>query len=64
MNIPSDENLKKLKKDQILIGVLNPYSNEQKLKDTIAKILIVFHLSSSHELLEPNQWIFYHLKLI
>ena len=35
MNIPSDENLKKLKKDQILIGVLNPYSNEQKLKDTI-----------------------------
>ena len=27
MNIPSNENLKKLKKNQILIGVLNPYLN-------------------------------------
>ena len=44
MNIPSDENLKKLKKDQILIGVLNPYSNEQKLKDTIAKNINCFSL--------------------
>ena len=33
MNIPNDENLKKLKKNQTLIGVLNPYLNEQKLKN-------------------------------
>ena len=33
MNILSDHNLDKLKKTQILIGVLNPYSNEQKLKE-------------------------------
>ena len=26
MNIPNDTNLNKLKKDQILIGVLNPYT--------------------------------------
>ena len=32
MNILSDENLNKLKKEQILIGVLNPYLNEKKLK--------------------------------
>ena len=32
LNILSDENLKKLKKNQILIGVLNPYINEIKLK--------------------------------
>ena len=32
MNILEDENLKKLKKDQILVGVLNPYSNEKNLK--------------------------------
>ena len=33
MNILSDHNLDKLKKTQILIGVLNPYSNEKKLKE-------------------------------
>ena len=32
MNIPNDETLLKLKKDQILIGVLNPFLNEKKLK--------------------------------
>ena len=29
LNILSDDNLKKLKKDQILIGVLNPFLNEK-----------------------------------
>ena len=29
MNIPNEKNLSKLKKDQILIGVLNPYLNEK-----------------------------------
>ena len=33
MNILNDENLNKLKKNQILIGVLNPYLNEKKLKE-------------------------------
>ena len=32
LNILNEENLNKLKKDQILIGVLNPYSNMEKLK--------------------------------
>ena len=32
MNIPNEDDLNKLKKDQILIGVLNPYSNMEKLK--------------------------------
>ena len=32
MNIPKDEILNKLKKNQILIGVLNPYANEKKIK--------------------------------
>ena len=44
MNILSDENLKKLKKDQILIGVLNPYSNEKKLKEIISKNINCFSL--------------------
>ena len=30
MNMPVEENLNKLKRDQILIGVLNPYLNEKK----------------------------------
>ena len=32
MNIPNDEILNKLRKEQILIGVLNMYENEKKLK--------------------------------
>ena len=32
MSIPNDDNLNKLKKDQFLIGVLNPYLNEKKIK--------------------------------
>ncbi len=32
MNILSDDNLNKLSKEQILIGVLNPYLNDKKLK--------------------------------
>ena len=32
MGILNDDNLNKLKKNQILIGVLNPYLNEKKLK--------------------------------
>ena len=33
MNILNDANLNKLNKSQILIGVLNPYSNKEKLKN-------------------------------
>ena len=44
MNILSDENLNKLKKDQILIGVLNPYLNESKLKNIISKNVNCFSL--------------------
>ena len=44
MNILNDENLNKLKKDQILIGVLNPYLNEKKLKETVNKNVNCFSL--------------------
>ena len=44
MSILSDENLNKLKKDQILIGVLNPYLNEKKLKDVNSKNVNCFAL--------------------
>ena len=44
MNIPNDEKLSKFQKDQILIGVLNPYSNEKKLKELIAKNINCFSL--------------------
>ena len=33
MSILNDANLKKLRSNQILIGVLNPYLNEKKLKN-------------------------------
>ena len=44
MNIPSDVNLNKLKEKQILIGVLNPYSNEKKLKEITSKNINCFSL--------------------
>ena len=44
MNIPSDENLNKLKKEQILIGVLNPFLNKKKLKDITLKNINCFSL--------------------
>ena len=44
MNILNDEKLIKLKKDQILIGVLNPYLNEKKLKEISSKNVNCFSL--------------------
>ena len=44
MNILNDENLNKLKKNQILIGVLNPYLNEKKLNDLTSKNINCFSL--------------------
>ena len=44
MNIPNEEILNKLKKDQILIGVLNPYLNEKKLKEATSKNIKCFSL--------------------
>ena len=44
MNILSDENLNKLKENQYLIGVLNPYLNEKKLKEITSKNINCFSL--------------------
>ena len=44
MNILKDENLSKLKKNQILIGVLNPYLNEKKKKEISQKDVNCFSL--------------------
>ena len=44
MNIPNDNNLSKLKKDQILIGVLNPFLNKNKLNDLTSKKIDCFSL--------------------
>ncbi len=44
MNMPEDAILNKLKRNQILIGVLNPYSNEKKLKELISKNINCFSL--------------------
>ena len=44
MSMPTDQNLNKLKKNQILIGVLNPYLNEKKLKEITSKNINCFSL--------------------
>ncbi len=44
INILSDENLNKLKQKQILVGILNPYSNEKKLKEISSKNIDCFSL--------------------
>ena len=44
MNIISDENLDKLKQNQIFIGVLNPFLNEKKLQNITSKKVNCFSL--------------------
>ena len=44
MSIPDDDNLNKIKEEQILIGVLNPYQNETKLKEIVKKNIKCFSL--------------------
>ena len=44
LTLLNDENLNKLKNNQILIGVLNPYTNEKKLKNLISKNINCFSL--------------------
>ena len=44
MNLISEENFEKLKNDQILIGVLNPYSNKEKIKKLLDKKINCFSL--------------------
>ena len=44
MNILDDNNLTKLKEKQILIGVLNPYLNQKKLKEVSSKNINCFSL--------------------
>ena len=44
MNIPNDNILSKLNEKQILIGVLNPYFNEKKLKEISSKNINCFSL--------------------
>ncbi len=44
MNILDDENLKKLQKNQILVGVLNPFINSAKLKELTSKNIKCFAL--------------------
>ncbi len=44
MNILNDQNLNMLKEKQVLVGVLNPYLNEKKLKEVINKNIDCFSL--------------------
>ena len=37
MNLIDEKNFEKLKNEQIIIGVLNPYSNKEKLKKLLIK---------------------------
>ena len=44
LNLCNDENLERLKDNQIIIGILNPYSNENKLKKLVSKKINCFSL--------------------
>ena len=44
MTIPDDEYLNKLRKNQILVGVLSPHENEKKLKSIVSKNINCFSL--------------------
>ena len=44
MNLPDDEKILKLKENQTLIGVFNPYSNKKKIESLYKKKINVFSL--------------------
>ena len=44
MNLIGEQNFEKLKNEQILIGVLNPYSNKEKIKKLLDKKIYCFSL--------------------
>ena len=44
LNLPSDDKLSNLKQNQSLIGVLNPYSNKQRLENLVKKKINIFSL--------------------
>ena len=44
MGLPTDKNLEKFKEKQIIVGVLNPYTNEKKLKEISSKNISCFSL--------------------
>ena len=44
LGLPSDDNLEKLKENQNLIGVLNPYLNREKLQNLSKKKINIFSL--------------------
>ena len=61
LNLPTEERLSKLKENQNLIGILNPYSNKDKIDNLIKKKKSKVFLWSYYQgLPELNQWIFFH----
>ena len=64
LGLLSDDKLSYLKENQILIGVLNPFVNKEKLDILIKKKLIISHSNYYLELQELNLWIFYLHKQI
>ena len=42
LGLPSDEKLSHFKENQILVGVLNPFINKNKIDDLIKKTLKIF----------------------
>ena len=64
LGLPTDENLSYFQENQILIGVLNPYSNKNKLDELNKKKINMFSLELLPESHEHSQWIYFHLKQI
>ena len=64
VGIPAKDEIDFIKKETILVGQFDLYSDKQIINSLIKKILIFFHLIYYHELPEPNQWTLYLPKQI
>ena len=53
-----DDKISKIKENQTLIGVLNPYKNKEQLENLAKKKSIFFLLNYFQELQGLNQWIY------
>ena len=58
VNCPSDDEISNLKDKTILIGMLNPSKNQNKINNILKKILIYFLLNYYPVYHELNPWMF------
>ena len=60
VNCPSENEINNIKENTILIGMLNPSQNKNRINDILKKNKYFFFWNFYHVSQEPNQWMYCH----